>query len=98
MKINLRLNYSWRESSVGGAHDNCYGSGGNRGMNGETPVTVKDGTGKILAIGKLGAGSRPQIGNDRYSTVICNFESTLEKLLITRLMKCKNKIGQYLYH
>ena len=43
------------------------------------PVTVKDGTGKILAVGKTGFGSKPKDGS-MYSEVICIFEITVNNV------------------
>jgi hypothetical protein len=39
-----------------GTPNNCYGQGGYSDIKGETSVTIKDGTGKIIAVGKTSLG------------------------------------------
>lgn len=58
------------DSKIVGTDSNCYGTGGYEDIQGAMPVTIKDGQGKILALGKTSDGKRPK---GQYSIVTCNF-------------------------
>jgi hypothetical protein len=59
------------DSRISGTADNCYGSGGYSDIEAAMPVTIKDGTGKIIATGKTGAGSQPS--GSEFASVQCIF-------------------------
>ncbi|WP_371417598.1 hypothetical protein, partial [Anabaena sp. UHCC 0187] len=58
------------DSNIGGTDSNCYGTEGFKDIEGGMPVTVKDGQGKIISLGKTSYGKRPK---GEYSSVRCIF-------------------------
>ena len=58
------------DSKIAGTDNNCYGTGGFEDIEESMPVTIKDGQGKILALGKTSYGKRPK---GQYSEVTCTF-------------------------
>lgn len=59
------------DSEIGETGSICYGTGGYEDIQGGMPVTIKDGQGKILALGKTSYGKRPKA---QYSQVLCVFD------------------------
>lgn len=58
------------DSQIGGTDSNCYGTGGFEDIEGGMSVTIKDGKGTIIALGKTSYGKRPK---GQYSSVRCIF-------------------------
>lgn len=59
------------DSDLGGSDENCYGTGGYGDIQSGMPVTIKDGSGAIIATGDVGIGSKPT--GSKYSSVQCMF-------------------------
>lgn len=59
------------DSDLGGSDENCYGTGGYSDIQSGMPVTIKDGSGAIIATGDVGIGSKP--AESQYSSVQCMF-------------------------
>lgn len=76
---SIKGNFKLVDSNLIGNADNCGGAGGYSDVNEGMPVTVKDGTGKIIATGNIGSGSKPKDGS-MYSEVMCNFEITVNNV------------------
>jgi hypothetical protein len=66
------------DSRLSGTADNCYGSGGYSDIEAAMPVTVKDGTGKIIATGNTSAGSQPS--GSEFGGVECIFAFKIENV------------------
>ena len=61
-------------SSIGGGESNCYGTGGYDDISSGLNVTIRDGSGAILATGRLGRGT----ADGAYSP--CSFEFSVDGL------------------
>jgi hypothetical protein len=59
------------DSDLDGSDENCYGTGGYSDIKAGMPVTIKDGSGAIIATGDTGSGSKPT--GSEHSSVQCTF-------------------------
>ena len=53
--------FTLQSTSTGGSDSNCRGTGGYDDINSGLSVTVRDGSGGVLATGRLGDGKRPKV-------------------------------------
>ena len=58
------------DSRIARTANDCYGTGGYGDISGNMPIVIKDGEGKVLALGKTSNGKSPE---GRYSMIICEF-------------------------
>ena len=65
------------DAEIRGSNDNCYGTGGYSDMDGYIPITVWDGSGKMIATGHTSNGKRP---NGEYSSVVCIFTFEIDNI------------------
>lgn len=65
------------DSDLGGSDDNCYGTGGYDDITSSMPVTVRDGAGKILAVGSTKTGKAPK-GMD--FLIQCEFDFQVDEV------------------
>lgn len=73
----IKGNITLVDSDISGSDENCYGSGGYSDIQGEMSVTIQDGKGNILAIGRTGNGTHP---SSEYSSVQCVFEFQVDNI------------------
>jgi hypothetical protein len=66
------------DSDLGGSDENCYGTGGYSDIQSGMSVTIKDGSGAIIATGDTGSGSKPK--DSEYSEVQCVFSFSVENV------------------
>ena len=64
------------DSDIAGSSSDCYGTGGYDDLDSHMPVTVKDGSGAILATGNTGKGYNTD--KLRRFMISCTFDFTLE--------------------
>lgn len=67
----IKGNISLIDSDISGSDEDCYGTGGYGDIKGGMSVTIQDGKGNILAIGRTGNGTHP---SSEYSSVQCVFD------------------------
>ena len=65
-EYEIRGEFTLMDTDTGGSNSNCRGTGGYKDIKSGLSVTVRDGSGGVLATGRLGDGKR--------SSVWCTFE------------------------
>ena len=80
---------------ISGEGNNCFGRSGYQDIRGGTQIIVKDGSGKVLAIGKISNGRSPA---GQYFQHICRFTFKISNISRTNFYSIKiGRRGEILY-